>query len=173
MQTIWKYLFNNMNNSFWWLSADSRYLLTDNPGNNAYCELAFLILQQAEKLISCRIHPQTIITGYRKAVKVAEAALAASAKDNSANPDQFREDLMNIARTTLSSKILTQHKDKFSKLAVDAVLRLKVGSGYCQYAFIVHCCSTIARARITTVDLRMMSQELRWWSINVCLFLWV
>ena len=33
---------------------------------------------------------------------------------------------MNIARTTLSSKILTQHKEKFSKLAVDAVLRLKV-----------------------------------------------
>ena len=36
----------------------------------------------------------------------------------------FREDLMNIARTTLSSKILSQHKDFFSNLAVDAVLRL-------------------------------------------------
>ena len=35
----------------------------------------------------------------------------------------FREDLMNIARTTLSSKILSQHKDFFSNLAVDAVLR--------------------------------------------------
>jgi T-complex protein 1 subunit beta len=34
-----------------------------------------------------------------------------------------REDLMNIARTTLSSKILSQHKDFFSNLAVDAVLR--------------------------------------------------
>ena len=40
--------------------------------------------------------------------------------------EKFRQDLMNIARTTLSSKILTQHKEKFSKLAVDAVLRLKV-----------------------------------------------
>lgn len=39
---------------------------------------------------------------------------------------KFREDLMNIARTTLSSKILTQHKDYFANLAVDAVLRLKV-----------------------------------------------
>lgn len=37
----------------------------------------------------------------------------------------FREDLMNIARTTLSSKILTQHKDHFSTLAVNAILRLK------------------------------------------------
>lgn len=33
-----------------------------------------------------------------------------------------------IAKTTLSSKILAQHKDFFSNLAVDAVLRLK-GSG--------------------------------------------
>jgi len=39
---------------------------------------------------------------------------------------KFREDLMNIARTTLSSKILTQYKDHFSNLAVTAVLRLKV-----------------------------------------------
>merc|ERR1719295_1686076 len=35
---------------------------------------------------------------------------------------------MNIARTTISSKILSQHKDFFANLAVDAVLRLK-GSG--------------------------------------------
>jgi len=35
---------------------------------------------------------------------------------------------MNIARTTLSSKILGQHKEHFAKLAVEAVMRLK-GSG--------------------------------------------
>ena len=33
---------------------------------------------------------------------------------------------MNIASTTLGSKILHQYKDHFSKLAVDAVLKLKV-----------------------------------------------
>jgi len=32
---------------------------------------------------------------------------------------------MNIAMTTLSSKLLHQEKEKFSKMAVDAVLRLK------------------------------------------------
>ncbi|KAH6561553.1 hypothetical protein BASA62_009749 [Batrachochytrium salamandrivorans] len=37
----------------------------------------------------------------------------------------FREDLINIAKTTLSSKVLSQDKEYFSKLAVDAVLRLK------------------------------------------------
>ena len=33
---------------------------------------------------------------------------------------------MNIASTTLGSKILHQYKQHFSKLAVDAVLKLKV-----------------------------------------------
>lgn len=38
--------------------------------------------------------------------------------------DAFVVELMNIARTTLSSKILHQHRDHFAKLAVDAILRL-------------------------------------------------
>lgn len=46
----------------------------------------------------------------------------------SADEVKFRQDLMNIAGTTLSSKLLTHHKDHFTKLAVEAVLRLK-GSG--------------------------------------------
>merc|ERR1719186_647913 len=75
-----------------------------------------------------RIHPQTIIAGWRQAAKVAKEALEKSAINHSSDDTLFREDLMNIARTTLSSKILSQHKDFFSKLAVDAVLRLK-GSG--------------------------------------------
>ena len=36
---------------------------------------------------------------------------------------------MNIARTTLSSKILQQRKDHFARLAVDALLRLKGSTG--------------------------------------------
>ncbi|RWV80988.1 hypothetical protein GW17_00057646 [Ensete ventricosum] len=39
---------------------------------------------------------------------------------------KFKSDLMKIAMTTLSSKILSQDKEQFAKLAVDAVLRLKV-----------------------------------------------
>ena len=86
------------------------------------------MLREAERLIAQKIHPQTIIKGWRKASKAATEALEKSAKDNSGNPDKFREDLMNIARTTLSSKILTQHREHFAELAVNAVLRLK-GSG--------------------------------------------
>merc|ERR1712165_221627 len=90
--------------------------------------LASELIREAEKLVEMRIHPQTIIAGWRKAAAAAKEALEKSASDNSKNEEAFREDLMNIARTTLSSKILSQHKDFFSKLAVDAVLRLK-GSG--------------------------------------------
>lgn len=39
--------------------------------------------------------------------------------------DKLREDLLKIARTTLGSKILSQHSEQFAQLAVDAVMRLK------------------------------------------------
>merc|ERR1712062_920323 len=83
------------------------------------------LIREAEKMIEMRIHPQTIAAGWRQATKVARQALESSAKDHGEDAEKFRNDLMNIARTTLSSKILSQHKDFFSKMAVDAVLRLK------------------------------------------------
>lgn len=76
-------------------------------------------------MISQKIHPQTIISGWRKATDVARKALEDSAIDNSNDRVSFRADLLNIAKTTLSSKILQQHKDLYANLAVDAVLRLK------------------------------------------------
>lgn len=97
-------------------------------GTTSVTVLACELLKEAEQLINAKIHPQTIISGYRKAVDCARQALADAAKDNSADPTKFREDLLNIARTTLSSKILVHHRDHFSNLAVNAVLRLK-GSG--------------------------------------------
>ena len=74
----------------------------------------------------------TIVAGWRTAVTLARAALDGAAIDNSSNEAQFKEDLLNIARTTLSSKLLNTEKDHFAKLAVDAVLRLK-GSGNLDY----------------------------------------
>lgn len=95
-------------------------------GTTSVCVLAAELLREAERLIEQnRLHPQLIIEGYREASKVARAALESSAKDNSSDPEAFREDLLNIARTTLSSKILSQDKEHFAQLAVSAVLRLK------------------------------------------------
>jgi len=94
-------------------------------GTTSVTVLASELLKEAEKLIAQKIHPQTAIAGYRRAVKVARAALEDGAKDHGSDPVEFRKDLINIARTTLSSKILTHRKQYFSDLAVDAVLRLK------------------------------------------------
>ncbi|MFH4978079.1 hypothetical protein AB6A40_004788 [Gnathostoma spinigerum] len=94
-------------------------------GTTSVTVLAAELLKEAERMINMRIHPQTIIAGYRKGLDVAEKALTASAILSGA--DQ-KEEMLSIARTTLGSKILAQYKDHFAKLAVDAVLRLK-GSG--------------------------------------------
>lgn len=97
-------------------------------GTTSVVVLASELLREAETLISQKLHPQTIISGWRKACSEAALALKKSARSSSEFPTTFEDELMNIACTTLSSKILTQHKHKFAKLAVDAVTRLK-GSG--------------------------------------------
>ena len=82
------------------------------------------LLREAEKLIQQRIHPQTICQGWRLARSAARAALEDHAQDNKGDEAKFRNDLFNIARTTLSSKLLTHDKDYFANLAVEAVMRL-------------------------------------------------
>uniref|UniRef100_A0A0K2THD8 T-complex protein 1 subunit beta n=1 Tax=Lepeophtheirus salmonis TaxID=72036 RepID=A0A0K2THD8_LEPSM len=94
-------------------------------GTTSVTVLASELIREAEKLVELRIHPQTIVSGWRKATQVGKSALEAAALDHGDNEVQFRQDLFNIAKTTLSSKILSQHKDFFSEMAVDAVLRLK------------------------------------------------
>ena len=94
-------------------------------GTTSVTVLAGELLREAEKLIQLRIHPMVIIDGWRRASAVARAALEASSLDHGADPVAFRADLMNIARTTLSSKLLTHEKDQFAQLAVDAVMRIK------------------------------------------------
>uniref|UniRef100_A0A060T278 CCT-beta n=1 Tax=Blastobotrys adeninivorans TaxID=409370 RepID=A0A060T278_BLAAD len=94
-------------------------------GTTSVTVLAAELLREAEKLVDKKIHPQTIIEGYRIASKAALSALEKSAVDNGLQSDAFRKDLISIAKTTLSSKVLAQDKDYFANLAVDAILRLK------------------------------------------------
>jgi T-complex protein 1 subunit beta len=80
-------------------------------GTTSVTVLASELLREAEKLIEKKLHPQVIIAGWRTATDVARKALEDFAVDYSADEAVFRENLMNIARTTLSSKILSQHKE--------------------------------------------------------------
>lgn len=94
-------------------------------GTTSVAVLAAELLREAEKLVDRKIHPQTIIEGYRIASQAALAALEKTAVDNSKDKAAFKRDLQAIARTTLSSKVLSQDRDRFAELACDAVLRLK------------------------------------------------
>lgn len=94
-------------------------------GTTTVCVLAGELLREAEKLFALKVHPQVIVAGWRRAREKALEVLKELATDNSADEAAFREDLMNIARTTISSKLLHYEKEQFAKLAVDAVMRLK------------------------------------------------
>lgn len=97
-------------------------------GTTSVTVLAGELLRAAEKLLDQSIHPQTIIDGYRAACDIAHAALQKHATNNAADKAKFSQDLLHVAKTTLSSKILTIEKEHFAKLCVDAVERLKGSS---------------------------------------------
>jgi len=94
-------------------------------GTTSVTVFASELLREAEKLIDLKIHPHTIISGWKKAVAVARDALEEVAQDNGSDEEKFRNDLFNIARTTLSSKLLTQHKDFFANICVDAIMKIR------------------------------------------------
>jgi len=101
-------------------------------GTTSVAVLCGELLREAEVLTNQRVHPQTIAQGWRMARNIAREALKDSAVDHGKSQDEesvahFREDLFRIARTTLSSKLLTHEKDHFARLATDAVLRLRAG----------------------------------------------
>merc|ERR1711966_475032 len=94
-------------------------------GTTSVTVLAGELLREAEKLVHMKIHPQTIVTGFRKATEVARGALTAAAVNHSDDPVAFRADLVNIAKTTLSSKVVSHDREYFANMCVDAILRLK------------------------------------------------
>lgn len=51
-------------------------------GTTSVCVLAAELLREAEKLIEKRIHPQTVVEGYRIAAAAALRALDRDARDN-------------------------------------------------------------------------------------------
>ena len=97
-------------------------------GTTTVVVLAGELLREAEKLVTQKIHPQIIIAGYRQARDRARETLIKISMNNKDDKVQFRQDLVNIAMTTLSSKLLTHEKEFFANIVVDAVLRFKEGA---------------------------------------------
>ena len=113
-------------------------------GTTSVCVLAGEFLRQAAELIEKKMHPQTVVEGYRLARDAALKALEQAATDNSKDEAKFRADLINIAKTTLSSKVLSQDKEHFAEIAVNAVLKLKGSTNLDQIQIIKRIGGTLA-----------------------------
>ncbi|KTW25742.1 T-complex protein 1 subunit epsilon [Pneumocystis carinii B80] len=90
-------------------------------GTTGVVVLAGALLENAEELINKGIHPIKIADGYDQACKIAVEHL-----DSIADVVEFsKEDTTNLFRatkTSLSSKIVSKAHDKFSGIAVEAIL---------------------------------------------------
>nr|BAN40849.1 T-complex protein 1 subunit beta, putative [Entamoeba invadens] len=93
-------------------------------GTTSVTVLAGELMREAEKLMAEKIHPQIIIEGWRVALKAAQERLGSMQFNVSKEDPNYKKRLLDIARTTLSSKILAAEKEKFAEIAVEAIEKI-------------------------------------------------
>ena len=91
---------------------------TVGDGTTTAVIIAGELLRQAEELVEQKIHPSTIITGYKKAMEMAVNKLSSLATEVKLSDS---ETLMKMVKTCLGSKSLGFATDHLAKLAIDAV----------------------------------------------------
>lgn len=101
-------------------------------GTTSVVILAAELLKNADELVKQKIHPTSIISGYRLACK--EACKYISEHLTAPVDDLVMDCLCNVAKTSMSSKIIGADADFFSKIVVNAVLSSKISKGAGTYS---------------------------------------
>ncbi|CAH8493359.1 unnamed protein product [Heterobilharzia americana] len=96
-------------------------------GTTSVVILAAALLKNADELISRYVHPTIVINGYRLACR--EACKYIQEHMVFDVNKLGKPELINAARTAMSSKLINLDADMFSQMAVDAVMAVEVSGG--------------------------------------------
>ena len=94
-------------------------------GTTSVVILAGEFLKQCKPFVEEGVHPRIIIRAFRKATALAIAKIdEISIKIDKNNPEEYKTLLQRCAATSMSSKLIHQQSELFSKMVVDAVMML-------------------------------------------------
>ncbi|XP_062572087.1 T-complex protein 1 subunit alpha-like [Saccostrea cucullata] len=102
-------------------------------GTTSVVIIAAELLKNADELVKCRIHPTSIISGYRLACKEACKYIQ---EHMTINVEELGRDcIINAAKTSMSSKIIGAESEFFSNMVVDAANAIKTPDGRGGYKY--------------------------------------